>query len=189
MNHYTRPGFGAWWIALGISAKLPVDAHWMMTNGWTHSGLLNPLTRWFFPRLAQIYGFTTTPPMPPDPNEVEARARAVRDVLRLARTTDAVIAVAPEGRDHPGGVLGVPPPGIGRFIQQLSKHRERITPVGVYEDSSKDAGLCFNFGPGFGLEIPPDLHQGDRDRCFSTQVMTAIARQLPHSLRGEYGPP
>jgi hypothetical protein len=189
MNHFTRPGFGAWWIALGISAAVPVEVHWSMTAGWNHTGLLNPLTRWFFPRLAKVYGFTATPPMPPDPKGVMDRARAVRDVLRVARASKAIIAIAPEGRDYPGGVLGLPPPGVGRFIQQLSKYRERITPVGVYEDIENDAQLCINFGPSFEVDNLPDLPSDDRDRLISRQVMTAIAQQLPPALRGDYGPP
>lgn len=96
MNHYARPGFPAWWIALGISAAVPFEIHWMMTAAWTHMGPLEPVTRWLFPRLAGVYGFTTTPPMPPDPTEVEARARAVRQVLGYARGTQSpVIGLAP----------------------------------------------------------------------------------------------
>jgi len=182
-NHYTRPGFPAWWIALGISAATPVEVHWMMTSAWRHLGLLEPLSRWLFPRLAGVYRFTTTPPMPPDPGDVEARARAVRGVLRAARAPGAVIGLAPEGRDHPGGFLGEPASGAGRFIEKLILHCQRIIPIGVYEG---EKNLCVNFGPTLQLEIPPGLSADHRDRFVSQQVMRAIARQLPSALRGKY---
>lgn len=182
-NHYSRPGFGAWWIALGISAALPVEVHWMMTNAWTHLGPLEGMSRWLFPRLARVYGFTPTPPIPPDPRDVGDRARAVRQVLDVSRCPGAVIALAPEGQDHPGGILGAPPPGVGRFITQLEKHCQRIVPIGVYEEGDY---LTFNFGPAFELDIDPLSAADERDRDASQQVMQFIAQQLPPRLRGDY---
>lgn len=190
-NHYSRPGFHAWWIALGINAVIPVEVHWLMTAAWTfpESRLLQtftPLTYWLFDRVARVYGFTTTAPMPPDPNQVEERARSVRKVLKFAReSARPVIAIAPEGRDDPDGILGPPPAGMGRFIHQLAKHCQRIVPVGVYED---DRGLCICFGPAFELDPQPALSADLLDRRISGQVMRAIARQLPAGLRGEYEP-
>jgi hypothetical protein len=29
INHYYRPGFQAWWLALGVSAAVPVEVHWI----------------------------------------------------------------------------------------------------------------------------------------------------------------
>lgn len=184
-NHYSRHGFAAWWIALGISAAVPAEIHWLMTAVWTHLGPLEPLTRWLFPHLARAYGFTIMPPMPPDPRETKARAQSVRQALRYARQTTApVIGLAPEGRDHPGGILAEPPSGVGRFIGKLMPHCKRITPIGVYED---DEYLCVNFGPAFQLETLPNLSADQRDFTISRQVMRAIARQLPIQLRGGYG--
>lgn len=185
MNHYTRPGFDAWWIGLGISAVVPVEIHWMMTNAWTHVGFLGPITRWLFPRLAQVYGFTSTPSMPPKPKDVNARALAVRHVLRVARKPGALIAVAPEGHDHPGGILGTPPPGVGRFIHQLTKHCQLITPIGVYDDVEH---FYIHFGPPYQLESLVDLHPDERDHHVSQQVMQLIASLLPPRLRGIYDP-
>ena len=181
-NHYSRPGFDVWWIALGISAAVPVEIHWMMTHAWTHVGIMEPVTRWLFPRLAQVYGFTTTPPMPPAPQDVDARAQAVRRVLQVARSPGAIIGLAPEGRDHPGGRLGTPPPGVGRFIHQLVKHCQPIVPIGVYEDAEY---LYFNFGPSFKLEVSSKWTSGERDHQVTQQVMRAIACQLPSYLRGD----
>jgi len=148
----------------------------MMTAAWTFLGPLEPITRWLFPRLARVYGFTTTPPMPPESRDVEARARAVRQVLQVARSQNAMIAIAPEGRDHPGGIIGTPPPGAGRFICLLNKYCQRIVPIAVFEDGGK---LYCNFGPAFNLDISPVWCSDERDRQVSQQVMQSIARQLP----------
>ncbi len=184
-NHYSRPGFPAWWIAIGITAFMPLDIHWLMTAGWTHLAGLESLTRWLFPRVAQVYGITATPPMPPKPEETQTRARAVRQVISYARQSPApVIGLVPEGRDHPKGLLASPPPGAGRFIEKLVSHCHRIIPIGVYEDGEY---LCINFGPAFSLEIPSWISADQRDQTISGQVMKAIAQQLPPALRGEYG--
>ena len=37
-NHYYRPGFQAWWMALGLSALIPVDIHFVMTGALTFPG-------------------------------------------------------------------------------------------------------------------------------------------------------
>jgi 1-acyl-sn-glycerol-3-phosphate acyltransferase len=185
MNHYTRPGFDAWWIALGISAVVPVEIHWMMTNAWTHVGFIEPITRWLFPRLAQVYGFTSTPSMPPKQKDVNARAQAARRVLKVAQKPGAIIAIAPEGRDHPGGILGTPPPGAGRFIHQLTKHCQLIVPIGVYDDMEH---FYIHFGPPYQLESPADLLPDERDHHVTQQVMQSIAALLPPRLRGIYDP-
>jgi hypothetical protein len=79
INHYARPGFHAWWLALALSAVVPTDVHWIMTAAWTYSDgfrarTVTPLSRWLFGRIAQVYGFTSMPPMPPDPKDVVALA-------------------------------------------------------------------------------------------------------------------
>ena len=183
-NHYTRPGFGSYWIALTISASMPMDVHWMMTGAWTFLGPLDRPTRGLFARFARVYGFTGAPPMPPDPNETAARARAVRAMLSYARqSADPVIALAPEGLDYPGGVLGPLPPGAGRFIHLLSVHCQPIVPIGVYEDED---GLCLSFGPAFALDVPAGCPPAERDAQVSQRVLTALAQQLPPDLRGAY---
>src|SRR5512137_950234 len=37
-NHYYRPGFHAWWMALGIASLVPVEMHWVMTGELTFPG-------------------------------------------------------------------------------------------------------------------------------------------------------
>jgi len=163
-----------------------------MTSAWTYPDALRarvvtPLTRIFFRRLAQVYGFTSMPPMPPDPQEVEARARAVRQVLEhVHRAERPLIGLAPEGRDAPKdqpGALIDPPPGVGRFVLQLTRLGLPISPAGVFE---ADSGLCIRFGQAYGLEIPQGIKAEERDRRASREVMVRIANLLPTELRGGY---
>jgi len=190
MNHYNQPDFGPWWIALGITIAVPIDIHWLMTAAWTfpNDPLLRPFTPftyWLFSRVAQVYGFTNMPPMPPDPRQTEYRANSVRQALRYARTAASpVIALAPEGRDHPGGILGTPPPGVGRFIARLMKYCKVIVPVGIYED---DGHFCLRFGRELSLELNEKGSRETLETRISQSVMDAIALQLPERLRGAYG--
>lgn len=193
VNHYTRLGphpFRAWWIALAISSCVPVEIHWTMTSAWTYAGspsswVLAGLTRWLFPRFARTYGFTAMPPMPPRPFEEAARAQAVRRVLAAAKSQpQPVIGMAPEGQDAPGGVLMRPPAGAGRFIHHLARLGYPIYPAGVYEDSD---ALCLSFGPPEYVELSPSLSSRQIEERVSRTVMQALARQLPESLRGEFG--
>ena len=122
-----------------------------MTAAWTSDGsfksnVLAEVSRRLFPRLACDVRFHAMPPMPPRPSEAEARARAVRQVLAVAKRQPApVLALAPEGRDTPGGRLGRPPAGAGRFLILLSQLGYPIYPLGVYEAGGC---LCLNFGAG-----------------------------------------
>jgi 1-acyl-sn-glycerol-3-phosphate acyltransferase len=188
-NHYSRPGFQAYWIALAVSATVPVEMHWTMTAAWTSDGsfkseVLAEVSRRLFPRLACAYGFTAMPPMPPRALEAEARARAVRQVLAVARQQPpTVLALAAEGRDIPGGKLGHPPAGAGRFLILLSHLGYPLYPLGVYE---ADGCLCLNFGPVYDLEISPGLSREKSDSYASEAVMRRIAPLLPEELRGEF---
>ena len=188
-NHYSRPGFGAWWIALAISAQVPAEMHWGMTATWTFgssltSWLLAEISRRLFPRLAEIYGFTAMPPMPPRPLEQAARAQAVRQILAATKPhPPPIFGMAPEGQDTPGGTLMRPHPGVGRFLYHLARLGYPFYPVGFYEAMES---LCLSFGPPFCLELPGDPLGEEIDRCASQMVMQAIARQLPVGFRGEF---
>jgi 1-acyl-sn-glycerol-3-phosphate acyltransferase len=189
-NHYGRPGFATWWLALAIAAAVAAcrapdaepEIHWVMTTAWTfpesvwRRRVLTPLTRWAFDRVARVYGFVTMPPMPPDPREVEARALAVLRTVRLARRAareGGMIGLAPEGQDFVEG-LGQPPEGAGEFTALLVRAGLPVLPVGVAE---ADGSLRVSFGPPFVPEIPAD--RAERDRVVAQQVMAAIAQQLP----------
>lgn len=184
-NHYSRPGFDAWWLALAISAAVAdrrapdvdPEVRWVMTAAWTFPEsrwkrrFLTPLTKWAFRRVAQVYGFVPMPAMPPDPDEVEERARAVLETVRLARRGFS-IGLAPEGMDTSGG-LGELPEGVGRFLALLVEAGLTVLPVGVSEWGGR---LRVSFGPVFVPRIP--LARKERDRTVARQVMEAIARQL-----------
>lgn len=189
VNHFSSPGFMAWWFVLAISSVVPAHIHWIMTSAWTFTSQpwlkpLAPLSRWVFQRVAQAYDFSTMPPMPPRTEDVERRAHAVRQILKLVKSTpDILVGTAPEGRDLPGGVLGMPPPGAGRFLLQLSRLGLPIIPAGYYDTS----GCPFlRFGPAYDLSLPTGLSPDEADRQASLIVMKAIARQLPAQLRGNY---
>ncbi len=190
LNHYYRPGFGAWWLALAVAASVPVEMHWVMTGELTFPGkwyafLGKPASRWVLRRLARIYGFTTMPPMPPRPKDVEARARSVRETLTFVRRhPQAVLGLSPEGGDQPGGVLNWPSPGAGRFILLLAGQGFPVLPVGAYEEAGE---FCLRFGAAYWLTVPRGLDPDGKDRAAAQTVMSAIAAQLPPRLRGEFG--
>lgn len=188
VNHYSRPGFRAWWIAIAIAAVLPAEMHWVITSAWTYpdplrSHLITPLTEWILARIALTYSFTTVPPMPPRPWEVARRAEAVRRVLRYVRSaTGPVVGLAPEGMDSLTGKLTALPPGAGRLIAHLAAVGLRILPVGIFEDIETGA-LCVRLGPPYCLPsaLPDDPEM--RDAYVSEVVMDAIANCLPASLK------
>ena len=184
-NHYNRPGFDTWWLALAITAAVAAhrapdadpEIHWVMTAAWTFPEspwkhrFLTPLTRLVFDRVARVYGFVTMPPMPPDPSEVEARALAVLRTVRLAWRvvrTGGMIGLAPEGQDVSGG-MSQTPTGVGRFIALLVETGLPVLPVGVVEARGR---LRVSFGPLFVPEIPPD--RNEQDQVVTPQVMDAM---------------
>ncbi len=189
VNHYHNPGFNAWWIALAIAAVVPAEMHWAITSELTYPGKwYAPLgqagSRWLLRRLAAVYGFTTMPPMPSRPDDVTARVLAVQRILRYARThPDAILGLAPEGMDMPGGVLSWPPGGAGRFIALLVGLGFPITPAAAYE---QDGAFHLGFGPAYVLQLPPGLSAAERDQRAARIVMTAIAHLLPPHLRGDF---
>jgi 1-acyl-sn-glycerol-3-phosphate acyltransferase len=189
-NHYYRPGFNAWWMALGIAALVPVEMHWVMTGELTWPGKwYAPLgmagSRWLLRRFSKIYGFTTMPPMPPREKDVAARARSVRETLAFARQhPQAVLGLAPEGGDQPGGVLNWPASGAGRFVLLLADRGYPVLPVGAYEDNGE---FCLCFGTSYQLQVPTGLGPDEKDHCCAQTVMSAIAAQLPLRMRGGFG--
>ena len=185
VNHYTRPGFRAWWIPMAISATLPCEVCWVTTGTLTfrdslRAATITPASRWFLRHVAKLYGFVAMPPMPPRDVEVSARAEAVRRALRKASEPDALLGLAPEGGDMPGGVLTPPPSGSGRFLLHLARRGLRFQPVGAFEDQSR---LCLRFGAPF--DLPHSLPEPVDDSA-TRLAMSAIAACLPERLRGAY---
>ncbi len=190
LNHYFRAGYAAQWSALAISAALTRDVCWVMTDELTFPGswiapLGKPVSHFALSRGARLYGFVPMPPMPPRPRDVERRAAAVREALRYARQTpNAIIALAPEGGDQPGGLLAMPPSGAGRFCLLLAAAGLSFVPVGVYE---ADGALTLNFGAAYELQAPAVKSADEKDRLAAHAVMSHIAPLLPAELRGEFG--
>jgi hypothetical protein len=189
-NHYYRPGFNAWWLALAIAAVVPVEMHWGTTGELTFPGKWygfagRPASRWLLRRLAKLYGFTTMPPMPPRPGDVEARARSVREYLAFARAhPQAVLGLAPEGRDNePAGALAHPAPGAGRFVGLLAGLGFPVTPAAAYEEAGE---FCLRFGAAYRLQVPRGTGADEKDRAAAEIVMRQIAALLPDRLRGEF---
>ncbi len=185
VNHYSRPGFRAWWIPISIASVFPAEMRWVITSTLTFpdfflSRTYTPLSEWFLPRLARTYGFSSMPPMPPRPQDVETRARAVREVLRFVRLTpDPIIGLAPEGGDSADNRLTLPPPGAGRFIAHLAGAGMTLVPVGVFE---ADDAFCVRFGPPYNLPANLPADPDARDAHVARLAFRAIADLLPPRL-------
>jgi hypothetical protein len=189
VNHYHRAGFGAQWIALAIAALVPVNMHWLMTGEFTYPGKwyqsLGAIgSRILLKRIAYIYDFTTMPPMPPRPQDVEARAVSVRAVLEYVKNAKApILGLAPEGHDPPSGVLTRPATGLGRFGLLLSRAGLKFIPVGAYE---ADGFFHLQFGKSYELSVRRKLPADEKDEQAAQIIMRNIARLLPLHLRGEF---
>jgi hypothetical protein len=189
MNHYCRPGFQVWMLAMGISATIPADVNWIMTGAWTDDGTIGGKIRaWIspriFPRLGNVYGFINMPPMPPRKHEVLVRASAVKKIIHIARQNPhTILAISPEGQDSWDGKLMRPHPGVGRLLTLLQQLGYSFIPVGLFEDGNY---LSITFGHPFNLVYAPGLSPQERDCKVAEIVMFAIANLLPIELQGEY---
>jgi hypothetical protein len=188
VNHYNRPGFGAWWIALSIAAAMQADMHWMMTAAWVYpdrlrSWTITPLSRRVLTRVARSYGFTSTPPMPPRPRDDLARAVALRSLLHaLDRSTCPVLGIAPEGFDSADGSLQRPAAGVGHLFQHLWKRGMKFVPVGVFEEGGR---LITRFGPPLDATVNSKNADPGAEQILE-RVMRGIAACLPPALHGHY---
>jgi len=189
MNHYTRAGFHIWWGAMAISSLICPPIHWVVAGEWTAPGkwyepIKATVSRFAANRIASVYGFTTMPPMPPRPRDVEARAASVRAVLNYARQTkDAIIGLAPEGGDQVEQKLMIPASGAGRFGLLLAAQGLRFAPVGVYESGGE---FCLHFGEAYVLCVERDCSSEEKDREASRIMMKHIAPLIPEHLRGGF---
>jgi hypothetical protein len=189
MNHYSRPGFRVWWLSMAISSLLTMPHAWIIASEWTAPGqwyepLKETWSRFVSQRLAHTYGFLRMPPMPPRPQDVAERAASVRAALNyVEKTPNAVLCIAPEGRDMPEGRLGWPASGTGRFLSLLAECGLLIVPVGGWEEAG---ALTVRFGAGYRLEVQRGTRAEVRDRLATEIVMRSLAGLLPESLRGEF---
>lgn len=197
-NHYYAPGYRVWWGIALISAMLAErrsGAHetvWMLANRWTYpdalrSQVLTPLTYVVFTRLARVYSFISTPPMPRQARYTEEGAQSVRRLLALldpgVGAERPAIGMAPEGRDSTDGSLVEPPAGTGRLMLHIAKRGLPLLPIGVCE---ADGVLTARCGLPFVLEDHPGLSKKEQDYAASAQVMVEIGKLLPHELWGAY---
>lgn len=189
INHFHRPGLGAQWIALAVTALVPLKICWavtgeLMCQGKWYQAIGSRASRVFLRRLADLYGLITMPPMPPRLKDVEARAAAVRAILEYVKESkDPVLGLSPEGYNSPQGALTHPATGFGRFALLLSRAGMKFVPVGGYED---DGIFHLHFGQAYELSNPADVSTNEKDEQAMQIVMRNIACLLPAHLRGEF---
>lgn len=189
VNHYHRPGFKAQWLTLAVSAMVPSHVLWVITGEFTDwgksLGAIGTLgSRILLRRIAYMYGFITMPPMPPRPNDMEARAASVRAVLEYVRgAKDPVLGLAPEGCDSPNGVLARTATGLGRFGLLLSKAGMKFIPIGAYE---AEGMFHLHFGERYELQVGSHLSADEKDEQAAQIIMKRIACLLPPYLRGDF---
>jgi hypothetical protein len=193
VNHYNRPGFWSPWFPTSISASVPADIYWTMTSAWTYPGRrFGWLYRWLssqmLTRIACVYGFNSMPPMPPAPDEITQRAESVSRLVRYVRANPhALIGLAPEGGDQPGGVLGLPPSGFGRLALVLASTMMPFYPVGAYEE---DGCFILHFGAPYRLQDKARAGvRNHADGWAVTHIMGQIAACLPEQLQGIFHSP
>ena len=177
VNHYSRPGFWTPWFPAAISAAVPAEIYWTMTSAWRYPGQRwGRLYRWLssqvLARVARVYGFNSMPPMPPAPDEIGQRAAAVTRLMRYARANPrALIGLAPEGGDQPGGVLGCRPAGLDGWRWRWRAGACRFTRWGrMRRRAAFICALAHPTGWKVGRRMggrSPILWAGSRDACRS----------------------
>ncbi len=196
INHYDRPGLGAWWgvapILTTIAARRtrePREVHFMMAREWHFSGIIHrikqPLTRWLFGQFAKTYDCIGLPPAL-DLDEYRGQgASAIHHALTLTRQNPPeLIGVSPEGNTGKNLGLCQPPRGAGLLLMLLTHDTIPILPVGIFEDDEQIINV--NFGKPFHIAVPHRLSKTQRDREAARQVMVQIGKLLPERMWGVY---
>jgi len=179
VNHYAREGFNAAWIAIVISALFPGEVTWLMTEEWVFEGhplalVLRPVMRLVLRSLSKVFGFLPMPPMAEGYSETSQRGAAVRRVIEYVRENpQAVIGLAPEGRDSLQPGMGELPAGVGKFILYLNRIGLRILPAVITEEHGQ---LFVRFGE------PYDLALADDDGDVDAQVRNIVREQIRELL-------
>ena len=99
-NHYSRPGFSTTWIAAGISAALPVEVTWIMSDEWLFEGnpfafILRPLMRFVLRSITLAYGFLPMPTMVQGFSTPQQRSSGVRGVIEYLRAIQRLCSASP----------------------------------------------------------------------------------------------
>jgi hypothetical protein len=197
MNHYDRPGLGAWWGVMVIlravaqrRTREPRDVHFAMAREWWYPGGLGrlikqPLTKWFFGQIEKAYSTIRLPPVVDSGEYKGEGVMPIRKAIALLRRSDAeMIGISIEGRTGPDLSLCEPPRGAGLFLLLLTRDAVPVLPVGIFEDS--DQALTVDFGPPFQLHVSRLLPREERDREAARRVMVAIGETLPERMWGVY---
>ncbi len=197
VNHYDRPGLGAWWGASvlfhAIAARRtcePRDVRMAMAREWWYPdrfgrAVKQPFTNWLFGRIAKAYGLIRLPPVLEDGTYRGQGTVAIRRALALTRGKQSqLVGLAPEGRTGDNLSLCRPLAGTGLFMLMLTHGTIPILPAGIYEDD--DRALTVNFGAPFRLCISRHLPRDERDAGAARQVMIQIGRLLPERMWGAY---
>jgi 1-acyl-sn-glycerol-3-phosphate acyltransferase len=181
-NHYARPGFSTAWIAVSLSAVLPGDVVWIMSNQWLFEGnalafVLRPLMRFVLKSINDTYSFVAMPTMIGGYSTPQERAAGVREAIRRMRQDpQCILGIAPEGMDSPENGLALPPAGVGRFLLHLQQMGATLLPAAVFEEQGI---LCVHFGEPYTLELPFGLSSAEVDLFIREEVMRKIAEQMP----------
>lgn len=188
-NHYQRPGMGAEWTAIAVSAliseRIPkADIRWMHTdggNGYTLFGRypIPPAIATRFLRWASArYGF-----LPVASNDITVRAPMLREAYRLLHRERGMLGIMPEGGNAgEDGTMGASKPGAGPALSWLSAGAVQVVPVAVHD--TEEGTLVVAFGAPF---VPP--RRGDAEVSgvqLTDAIMQRIALLLPARLRGHY---
>jgi len=179
-NHFKSPTFSIAWTALSISAALPDEVSWIMSNEWLFEGnplgfMLRPLMRFVLKSITLAYGFLPMPTMIPGFSTSQQRTAGVRAVIeKLRHQPQSILGLTPEGMDSPTGGLALPPPGAGRFILHIQKMGALILPAAVFEHKGE---LHVRFGIPYRLASPANLSPSGLDLWARQEVMQPI-RQL-----------
>jgi 1-acyl-sn-glycerol-3-phosphate acyltransferase len=196
VNHYDRPGLAAWWGAATIICAVASrrdghdGVHFAIAREWWYAGGLGraikqPLTRWFFARIANAYDMIPLPPVLGNNAFRGQGALAVRHAVAWTRGEDPrIVGLAPEGRTGDNLSLCNPPTGAGLLLLLLAHDALPILPAGIYEDESQT--LTVNFGSPYVLSVPRDLSRQLRDEQAARRAMVEIGRLLPERMWGVF---
>ena len=179
VNHYAREGFSSAWIAIALSAAISSEVTWVMTDEWDFRDhplafVLRPLMRFVLGSLQKVFGFLPTPSMEPGYSGADQRAAAVRRVINYLRDhPQAIIGIAPEGRDALQPGMGELPAGVGKFILYLNRMGFRILPAGITEAHGR---LHVRLGEPYDITLA-DI-EGDVDEQARKIVKEQISRLI-----------
>jgi 1-acyl-sn-glycerol-3-phosphate acyltransferase len=181
-NHYARPGFSTPWVALGISAVLPPEITWIMSNEWLFEGnrvafLLRPLMRFVLRSITLAYGLVPMPTMVQGYSTPQGRTAGVREAIeRVRRDPNCILGITPEGMDSPNDKLMLPPSGVGRFLLHLSEMGLPMLPAAVFES---DGCLHVHFGKANLLEVADGLSPSSADLAARELLIRKIGELMP----------